>query len=61
VQLLSVFTKLLQRFISVDKITIRGNPKLHVRITLMGKLLIFVLKYLTSILLPVEEVLHINF
>jgi hypothetical protein len=35
-QLLAVFAKLLQRFIAVDKITIRGNPKLHVRITLMG-------------------------
>jgi hypothetical protein len=60
-QLLALFAKLLQRFIAVDKITIRGNPKLHVRITLMGQLLIFVLKYLAGILLLVEEVLHINF
>jgi hypothetical protein len=60
-QLLALFAKLLQRFITVDKITIRGNPKLHVRITLMGQLLIFVLKYLAGILLLVEEVLHIDF
>jgi hypothetical protein len=60
-QLLALFAKLLQRFIAVDKITIRGNPKLHVRITLMGQLLIFVLKYLAGILLLVEEVLHIDF
>jgi hypothetical protein len=60
-QLLAVFAKLLQRFIAVDKITIRGNPKLRVRITLMGQLLIFVLKYHAGILLPVEEVLHIDF
>jgi hypothetical protein len=60
-QLLAVFVKLLQRFIVVDKITIRGNPKLHMRITLMGQLLIFLLKYLAGILLPVEKVLHIDF
>jgi hypothetical protein len=60
-QLLAIFAELLQRFIAVDKITIRGNPKLHVRITLMGQLLIFVLKYLAGILLSVEEVLHIDF
>jgi hypothetical protein len=35
-QLLAVFAKLLQRFTAVDKVTFRGNPKLHVRITLMG-------------------------
>jgi hypothetical protein len=35
-QLLAVFTKLLQRFITVDKVTIRGDPKLHGYITLMG-------------------------
>jgi hypothetical protein len=35
-QLLAIFTKLLQRFIVVDKVTIRGDPKLHVHITLMG-------------------------
>jgi hypothetical protein len=34
--LLAIFTKLLQRFIAVDKVTIRGDPKLHVHITLMG-------------------------
>jgi hypothetical protein len=59
-QLLAVFVELLQRFIAVDKVTIRGDPKLHVRITLMGQLLIIVLKYLTGILLSVEEVLHID-
>jgi hypothetical protein len=40
---------------------IRGDPKLHVHITLMGQLLIIVLKYLVGILLSVEEILHINF
>jgi hypothetical protein len=50
----------MQRFIAVDKVMIRGDPKLHVRITLMGQLLIIILKYLTGILLSVEEVLHIG-
>jgi hypothetical protein len=45
-QPLAVFVELLQRFIAVDKVTIRGDPKLHVRITLMGQLLIIILKYL---------------
>jgi hypothetical protein len=35
-QLLAVFIELLQRFIAVDKVTILGDPKLHVHITLMG-------------------------
>jgi hypothetical protein len=60
-QLLAIFVQLLQRFIAVDKIMIRGNPKLHVHITLMGQLLIFVLKYLVGILLSVEKVLHVDF
>jgi hypothetical protein len=59
-QPLAFFIQLLQRFITVDKVTIRGDPKLHVHITLMGQLLIIVLKYLTGIVLSVEEVLHIN-
>jgi hypothetical protein len=49
-QLLTIFIQLLQRFIAVDKVTIRGDPKLHVHITLMGQLLIIVLKYLAGIL-----------
>jgi hypothetical protein len=60
-QLLIVFTKLLRRFIAVDKVTIQGNPKLHVHITLMVQLLIIVVKYLAGILLSVEEILHIDF
>jgi hypothetical protein len=48
-QLLAIFTKLLQRFIAVDKVTIRGDLKLHVRTTLMGQMLIIVLKYLVGI------------
>jgi hypothetical protein len=59
-QLLAVFTKLLQRFIAVDKVTIRVDPKLHVHITLMGQLLIIILKYLVGIFLSVEEILHIS-
>jgi hypothetical protein len=35
-QLLAIFAKLLQRFIAVDKVTIRGDPKLHMHIALMG-------------------------
>jgi hypothetical protein len=60
-QLLAIFVLLLQRFIAVDKITIRGNPKLHVLIALVGQLLIIILKYLAGILLPVEEILHVEF
>jgi hypothetical protein len=60
-QPLAVFIQLLQRFIAVDKVMIQGDPKLHVHITLMGQLLIIVLKYLTGILLSVEEILHIDF
>jgi hypothetical protein len=48
-QPLAVFIQLLQRFIAVDKVTIRGDPKLHVHITLMGQLLIIVLKYLAGV------------
>jgi hypothetical protein len=59
-QLHAVFVELLQRYIAIDKVTIRGDPKLHVHIALMGQLLIIVLKYLASILLSVEEVLHID-
>jgi hypothetical protein len=59
-QLLVVFVELLQRFIAVDKVTVRGNPKLHVRTTLMVQLLIIILKYLAGILLSVEEILHIG-
>jgi hypothetical protein len=59
--LLAIFAKLLQRFIAVDKVTIRGDPKLHMHIALMGQLLIIVLKYLAGILLPVEEILHVDF
>jgi hypothetical protein len=59
-QLLTVFVELLQRFIAIDKVTIRADPKLHVHITLMGQLLIIILKYLAGILLSVEEVLHIK-
>jgi hypothetical protein len=59
-QPLAVFVELLQRFIAVDKVTIRGDPKLHVRITLMGQLLIIILKYLAGIFLSVEEVPHIE-
>jgi hypothetical protein len=59
-QPLTVFIELLQRLITVDKVTIRGDPKLDVHITLMDQLLIIVLKYLVGILLSVEEVLHID-
>jgi hypothetical protein len=60
-QLLAIFIQLLQGFVAVDKITIRGNPKLHVLIALASQLLIIVFKYLTGLLLPVEETLHVDF
>jgi hypothetical protein len=60
-QLLAIFTKLLQRFIAVDKVTIRGDPKLHVHVRHMGQLLIIVLNYLAGSLLSVEEILHVDF
>jgi hypothetical protein len=50
-QPLAIFIPLLERFIAVDKVTIRGDPKIHVHITLMGQLLIIVLKYFAGILL----------
>jgi hypothetical protein len=59
-QLHTVFIELPWRFIAVDKVMIRGDPKLHVHIALMGQLLIIVLKYLAGILLSVEEVLDID-
>jgi hypothetical protein len=36
-QLLAVFIQLLQRFIAFDKVTILGDPKPYVHITLMGQ------------------------
>jgi hypothetical protein len=60
-QLLTIFAKLMQRFVAVDKITIRGNPKLHVLIALISQLLIIILKYLAGLLLSVEEILHVDF
>jgi hypothetical protein len=59
-QLLAIFIQLLQRFVPVVKITIRGNPKLHVLIALMRQLLIIILKYLAGLLLLVEEVLRVG-
>jgi hypothetical protein len=60
-QLHAIFAKRLQRFIVVGKVTIRGDPKLHMHIALMGQLLIIVLKYLAAIHLLVEEILHVDF
>jgi hypothetical protein len=59
-QLLAVFVKLLQRFIAVDTITVRGFSKLHVLDALMTQLLIFIFKYLSSIFLSVDDVLQIG-
>jgi hypothetical protein len=60
-QLLTVFLQLLQGFVSVDEVTIRGNSELHVLITLVSQLVIIIFKYLTGLLLPVKEVLHVYF
>jgi hypothetical protein len=59
-QLLAMFIELLQRFIAIDQITIQGFAKLHVLNALMRQLLIFVLKYLTGIFFPVDNVLQIS-
>jgi hypothetical protein len=60
-QLLAVLVQLLQRFVAVVEVTIRGNPKLHVLIALVSQLLIGIFKYLMGLLIPVEEVLHVDF
>jgi hypothetical protein len=59
-RLLAVFIQLLQRFIVVHKVMIRGFAKLHVINALMGQLLILILKYLTGVLLPLHDVLKIS-
>jgi hypothetical protein len=59
-QLLAIFVQLLQRFVAVDKIMIRGNLKLHVLIALISQLLIIILKYLACLFLLVEEILHVG-
>jgi hypothetical protein len=59
-QLLVVFVELLQRFIAVDKVTVRGFSELHMLDALIRQLLIFVLKYLSGILLSVDDVLQIG-
>jgi hypothetical protein len=60
-QLLAVFVQLLQRFVAVDEVTVRGNSELHVLIALVSQLLIIIFKYLAGLLLLVEEVLHVDF
>jgi hypothetical protein len=59
-QTLAIFIEILQRFIAVHKVTIRGFTKLHVLDALMRQLLIFIFKYLSGILLSVDNVLQIG-
>jgi hypothetical protein len=59
-QLLAVFVELLRRFITVDKVTVRGFSKLHVLDTLIRQLLIFILKYLSGILISEDDVLQVG-
>jgi hypothetical protein len=59
-QLLAVFVELLQRFIAVDKVMVRGLSELHVLGALIRQLLIFILKYLSGIFLSVDDVLQIG-
>jgi hypothetical protein len=59
-QPLAIFLELMQRFIAVHKVTIRGFAKLHVLHALMRQLLIFIFKYLSGILLSVDNVLQID-
>jgi hypothetical protein len=58
-QRLTIFIQLLQRFVAVDEIAVRSNPKLHVLLAHEGKFFIVELEYLAGLLLSVEEVLHI--
>jgi hypothetical protein len=60
-QLLAISVQLLRGFVAVDKITIRGNTKLHALIALVSQLLIIIFKYLAGLLLSVEEILHVDF
>jgi hypothetical protein len=60
VLLLAILIELLQRFIAVHKITVRGFTKLHVLDTLMRQLLIFIFKYLSGFLFSVDDVLQIG-
>jgi hypothetical protein len=59
-QLLAVFVELLQRFIAVDKVTVRLFSELHVLDALIRQLLIFILKNLMGILLSVNDILQIG-
>jgi hypothetical protein len=59
-QLLAVFVELLQRFIAVDKVTVQGFSELHVLDTLIRQLLVFILKYPSSIFLSADDVLQIG-
>jgi hypothetical protein len=59
-QLLAVFVELLQRFVAVDKVTVRGFSEFHVLDAFIRQLLIFILKYLSCILLLVDDVLQIS-
>jgi hypothetical protein len=58
-QHLAVFIQLLQRFITVHEVTIRGFAKLHVINALMGQLLMLIFNYLAGALLPVYDILQI--
>jgi hypothetical protein len=60
-QLLTVFVELVQRFIVVVKVTVRGFSKLHVLDALIRQLLIFILKNLSGIFLSVDNVLQVGF
>jgi hypothetical protein len=51
--------ELLQRFIAVDKVTVQGLSKLHVLDALIRQLLIFIFKYLSGILLLVDDVFRL--
>jgi hypothetical protein len=59
-QPLTIFIEILQRFIAVHKVKIRGFAKLHALDALMRQLLIFIFKYLSGILLYAENGLQIG-
>jgi hypothetical protein len=60
-QLLAILIQLLQGFVAVDEVTVRGNSELHMLVAFVSQLLIIIFKYLSGLLLPVEEILHVDF
>jgi hypothetical protein len=59
-QPLAVFIELLQGFLTIYEITIRGFTNLHVMNALMSQLFLVMLMYLSGIGLPIHDVLQVG-